>query len=123
MSKSTASTASGELTEVDLRALVLAVDPGRLRRLRVAHRGDPRLYPALVQLTAIVLGAADGTRLAVSAGQHDAGYATTAEAAALTGLSERAVRRACAEGRITAEKRSGVWLVDRDALTRREIQC
>jgi hypothetical protein len=108
---------------VGVRALALAVDLRRLRRLRIAYRADPDVYPELLRLTtALILGAADGTKVAVTGGPGDCGgHLVTSEFAAAAGLSERAVRRACAERRLSAVKRGGHWWIDATALTMREV--
>ena len=97
-------------TTISARALALIVDGPRLRRLRVAYRADP-VYPELLAVSAAVLGGADATNLAIAGGTRNAGYMSASEYAAAAGLTANAVRRACREGRIRAERRSGVWLI------------
>jgi hypothetical protein len=45
-------------------------------------------------------------------------YLTAAEAAALAGLTPGAIRAACADGRIVAEKRAGAWFIPRETFER-----
>jgi excisionase family DNA binding protein len=94
-------------------ALALAVDPGRLRRLRVRHRADQQVYGDLLALSAILLSGRDGTTgLAVVPVRGHAGHMSTNEAAARLGVTSDAVRRACREGRIPARKLGREWLVE-----------
>jgi hypothetical protein len=99
--------------------LALLADAARLRRLRVAYRPDPVIYPELLQVSAIVLGAPERTSVAISFTSGDADHMTSTEFAVAAGLSPRAVQRACREGRLSAVKRAGVWLIPVAELARR----
>ena len=105
------------------RALALITTPAMLRRARVAHRSDPGLYGELLSLSAVVLGAATGTQMAITAAAREAGLMTVSEYSAAEGRKPRAVRRACLEGRLPAVRRGPIWLIDPDALTWRELAC
>src|ERR1022692_268697 len=108
----TASPADRGHVEISPRVLALLADPARLRRLRVAYRADPEIYPELVALSAVILGAAVGTRIAVGVAAGHAGTMTTAEAAERLAVKPRAIRRAIAEGRLSGTKRAGIWIVE-----------
>jgi excisionase family DNA binding protein len=98
-----------------------------LSDLRLSMRGlDPELDAALEALVmaaaawrqqraaASDLGSEQGKRPDVPAGSA----LTATEAAALLGVSSRAIRLAIAESRLDARTSGGVWLIDRDDLER-----
>ena len=105
------------------RALAVVITPALLRRARVAHRGNPALYGELLTVSAVVLGAATGTQVAIRAAAAEAGFMTVTETSAAVGLKPRAIRRACAEGRLPAIKRGPLWFVDPAGLATRTLSC
>jgi excisionase family DNA binding protein len=107
---------------VSARALSLVTTPAMLRRARVAHRGDGLVYRELLALTAVVLGGADATKVAVDAPAADA-WIMTDEAARRLRVTPNAVRRMLREGRLRGTRRGTVWLVDVADLTRVETAC
>ncbi len=100
-------------------AAVLARDPA-LRRLRIRYRADSTVYRDLLNLAVIGLayeagranatGNATGIAIEAPAAEHCT--MTTSQAAAVTGVTPNAIRRAISEGRISARRRGGRWLVD-----------
>jgi excisionase family DNA binding protein len=104
------------------RLLALLVTQQQLRRLRIAHRADTRLYSELLVLSAVLLGDADVTKVALAAADGNA-WIMTSEAAQRLGVGVPAVRRALREGRLRGTKRGRLWLVDAADLTIRELAC
>jgi hypothetical protein len=103
--------------EVSARVLALALDQGKLRRLRVAHRADLDTYQQLVTLTAVTL-AASGQEMVITGTTGNADHMTVREYAEATGRSSRSVRRDCADGTLSAVKRGRDWSIPRAELVR-----
>lgn len=89
-----------------------------MRRLRVRYRADP-VYDDLVIISAIVLGRASTTRIAVAADDGNAWIMTT-EAAQRLGVKPDTVRRMCREGRLHGTRRGRDWLIDPASVVRRQ---
>jgi excisionase family DNA binding protein len=104
------------------RLLGLLVTQERLRRLRIAHRADKSLYAELLVVSAVLLGYADVTKVALVAADGNAWIMTT-EAAQRLGVGPPAVRRMLREGRLCGTKHGRLWLVDATDLTSRELAC
>ena len=111
-----------EPVTVSSRALMLITSPAMLRRARIACRADPAMYRDLQALTAVVLGYADVTKVAVDAPEADA-WIMTDEAAARLRVKPAAVRRMLRERRLRGTKHGTVWLVDAADLTRLQTAC
>jgi excisionase family DNA binding protein len=92
-----------------------------LRRLRTDSRGvDPEVDSVLIALaTAAALwrqqrtGADHGTELGKQA-EPRSEFVTTAQAATLLRITERGVRKACAEGRLPATRHGDIWSISRE---------
>lgn len=92
-----------------------------LRQVRTANRGvDAEVDAVLVALaTAAAIwrlqrtGADHGTELGKPAEPVPSSL-TTAQAATLLRIGERAVRKACAEGRLPATRHGDCWSIDRE---------
>lgn len=96
-----------------------------LARLRMEHRGvDPDIDDGLLALAVAGTawrerrggGAASGTGEDGEPEPDPQSTLTTTQAATLLGVSERAVRRACAEGRLDATRHGDRWAIDREAV-------
>ena len=110
---------TGRATVISPRTLaILAGDPTRLRRLRVAHRADPSLYRDLTAVTAIILSDranATGGDVEIT---HEAGSClTTRQAATLLGTTPDTIRRALRDGRLHGTRRDRRWHIDSHDLT------
>jgi hypothetical protein len=107
---------------VSVRALRLITTPAMLRHARVTHRADPELYPDLLQLS-VLLTAASGRKVAVQASNSDDEFMTVNEYSAAAGITPRAVRMACRDGRIRGVKRGRDWLIPVGELALRDAAC
>jgi excisionase family DNA binding protein len=88
---------------------------------RIAIRGsDPLAYEVLAALhiAALIHGSANGTKPVVlqSCTQESDMWMTTAEAAAETGVTDRAIRKQIAADRLPATRHGGRWLINRNDL-------
>ncbi len=88
---------------------------------RVACRGvDPGIDDVLAKLHYVAVhhlagsgqGSADGTETDTAALIEESSTLTVTEAAAQLGITDRAVRKAIAAGRLKAKRSGAVWLID-----------
>jgi excisionase family DNA binding protein len=94
-----------------------------LRRLRTECRGvDPEIDAVLIAMATgaavwrqQAMGADHGTELGKPA-EPESESVTTAQAATLLRIGERAVRKACAEGRLQATRHGDTWSIAREAV-------
>ena len=89
------------------------------RRIRLRD-ADPAAYEVLMALHAAALDHRSGTGTKHNAPQADSRYSkvwlTTTDTAPLLGVTDRAVRKWCASGRLPATKQGGRWLINRNHL-------
>lgn len=119
--------ADGPVAVVSGRTAAWLLAVADLARLRIAHRGmDAEIDNQLLAVTHV----ANAWRAATSATSADSGSAldelpevapgsksmTTRTAAERIGITDRAVRLACDEGRIPATRVNGRWQLERSAV-------
>lgn len=105
---------------------------GPMRRLRIAVRDDPELYAALLALVrsaaAFESGSVNGTKIAISENPREDSHMNVREAARRSGISERAIVKEIAVGRLKAHRGGGwcihsldlaTWAFNRDRRERR----
>jgi hypothetical protein len=112
----------------DGRPTPICIIPGRsaaylenyagLDEYRIANRGtDPDVDNVLMALHQVALawrGAATGTRQAVKPAPDAPLFMSTTQAAIQTQRGERAIRKACTEGRLKAHQLNGRWQISRE---------
>lgn len=112
-----------ERAEISVRVLAL-LDQAAGRRLRLRYLGTD-VYDELLAVERVALewqlsqrvSADIGTKLAVDQ-QTGGQWVTAREAADLLGVKPRAVRRACADGRITATRPGHDWIISLAEISR-----
>lgn len=99
-----------------------------LRRRAGGYVPLPSDVRAVLEATRRAAGFADETTsgtsgtdvpLSISVGPRQLDTRTAAE---VTGMSTQAVRKACATGRLTAVRVSGVWVIDADSVSRYALE-
>jgi excisionase family DNA binding protein len=87
------------------------------RRTALAN-SDPLAYSVLSALRIVALAhrSGNGTKLAGGQPSSEESWLTTSEAGNAVGVTDRAIRKWIAAGRLPARKHGGRWLIDRTDL-------
>lgn len=84
---------------------------------------DPEAYVALTALHLAALRSETGTNTPAPQGisAHSNMWMSTSEAAETLGVTDRCIRKWCANGRLHATRAGGRWLIHRNALATTDI--
>jgi hypothetical protein len=108
-----------------MAAIIVDALGADFRRLRIAYRADPEVFPELLKIAELAFAYKTGAvscgyakRLDTGDSVRDNSRMSVREAAVHAAITPQAIRYAIKSGRLVADKIAGIWLIDAQELAR-----